>query len=158
MWRLMFVKWMNNSFVDYKKWIKLVKSQSSFQVYKSFMAFFACCLHCHSEKTTAKNSWCQNTCICGDHKFYCIFCFILKIWKYAIYLLKAIIQKPKSLHKMFLGHFQLFMTPWAAAHQACLSFINSWSLLKLMSINQWWHSTILSSVIPFSFCLQSFPS
>ena len=26
------------------------------------------------------------------------------------------------------------MTPWAAAHQASLSFTNSWSLLKLMSI------------------------
>ena len=26
------------------------------------------------------------------------------------------------------------MTPWTAAHQACLSITNSWSLLKLMSI------------------------
>ena len=29
---------------------------------------------------------------------------------------------------------QLFATPWAASHQASLSFTNSWSLLKLMSI------------------------
>ena len=29
---------------------------------------------------------------------------------------------------------QLFATPWTAAHQAFLSIINSWSLLKLMSI------------------------
>ena len=28
----------------------------------------------------------------------------------------------------------LFATPWTAAHQASLSIINSWSLLKLMSI------------------------
>ena len=28
----------------------------------------------------------------------------------------------------------LFATPWTAAHQASLSFTNSWSLLKLMSI------------------------
>ena len=29
---------------------------------------------------------------------------------------------------------QLFVTPWTAAHQASLSITNSWSLLKLMSI------------------------
>ena len=29
---------------------------------------------------------------------------------------------------------QLFVTPWTAARQASLSFTNSWSLLKLMSI------------------------
>ena len=33
-----------------------------------------------------------------------------------------------------LSHVRLFMTPWAAAHQASLSITNSWSLLKLTSI------------------------
>ena len=33
-----------------------------------------------------------------------------------------------------LSHVWLFATPWTAAHQASLSFTNSWSLLKLMSI------------------------
>ena len=33
-----------------------------------------------------------------------------------------------------LSHVQLFVTPWTAALQASLSIINSWSLLKLMSI------------------------
>ena len=33
-----------------------------------------------------------------------------------------------------LGCVQLFVTPWTAAHQASLSITNSWSLLKLMSI------------------------
>ena len=33
-----------------------------------------------------------------------------------------------------LSHFQLFVTPWTAAHQASLSFTISHSLLKLMSI------------------------
>ena len=33
-----------------------------------------------------------------------------------------------------LSHVQLFANPWTAAHQACLSITNSWSLLKLMSI------------------------
>ena len=33
-----------------------------------------------------------------------------------------------------LSHVWLFVTPWTAAHQASLSFTNSQSLLKLMSI------------------------
>ena len=33
-----------------------------------------------------------------------------------------------------LSHVRLFATPWIAAHQASLSITNSWSSLKLMSI------------------------
>ena len=33
-----------------------------------------------------------------------------------------------------LSHVQLFATSWTAARQASLSFTNSWSLLKLLSI------------------------
>ena len=33
-----------------------------------------------------------------------------------------------------LSHIQLFETPWTAACQASLSFTDSWSLFKLMSI------------------------
>ena len=33
-----------------------------------------------------------------------------------------------------LSHVQFFATPWAAARQASLSIANSWSLLKLLSI------------------------
>ena len=33
-----------------------------------------------------------------------------------------------------LSHVQLFATPWTAAHQASLSITNSWSWLRLMSI------------------------
>ena len=33
-----------------------------------------------------------------------------------------------------LSHVWLFVSPWTAAHQASLSITNSWSLLKLMSI------------------------
>ena len=33
-----------------------------------------------------------------------------------------------------LSHVQLFVTPWTAAHQASLPLTNSWSLLRLMSI------------------------
>ena len=46
--------------------------------------------------------------------------------------------------------------PWTAAHQASLSIANSWSLLKLMSIELLMPSTISSSVAPFSSCLQFF--
>ena len=33
-----------------------------------------------------------------------------------------------------LSHVQLFVTPWTAARQAFLCITNSWSLLKLISI------------------------
>ena len=49
------------------------------------------------------------------------------------------------------------MTPWNAARQASLSITNSWSLLKLMSIELVMPSNHLSSVVPFSL-LQSFPA
>ena len=45
-------------------------------------------------------------------------------------------------------------TPWTAAHQASLSITNSWSLLKFLSIEL----VMPSSVVPFSFRLQSFPA
>ena len=44
------------------------------------------------------------------------------------------------------------------AHQASLSFTIFQGLLKFISIGRWCHPTILSSVIPFSSCLQSFPA
>ena len=50
------------------------------------------------------------------------------------------------------------VTTWTAVHQASLSITNSRSLLKLMSMSGWCHPTILSSVVPFSSCLQSFPA
>ena len=56
-----------------------------------------------------------------------------------------------------LSRVQLFATPWSAACQAFLSITNSGSLPKLISIESVYHSTISSSVVPFSFRLQSFP-
>ena len=49
-------------------------------------------------------------------------------------------------------------TLWTASRQAFLSFTICQSLLKLMSIESVMSSNISSSVIPFSSCLQSFPS
>ena len=57
------------------------------------------------------------------------------------------------------SHVQLFLTPWTAACQVSLSIINSWSLLKLMSIESMMpYNHLSSSVIPFSSCLKSFPA
>ena len=57
-----------------------------------------------------------------------------------------------------LSCVQLIVTLWTEAHQASLFITSSQSLLKLMSISQWCHPTISSSVVPFSSCLQSFPT
>ena len=70
----------------------------------------------------------------------------------------AICQICKFSSVQSLSRVRLFVFPWTAAHQASLSITNSQSLLKPMSIDWWHHPTISSSVISFSFCLQSFPS
>ena len=58
-----------------------------------------------------------------------------------------------------LRHIWLSVALWTAAHQASLSFTISQSLVKLMSIeSRWCHSTIVSTVIPFSSRLQSGPT
>ena len=49
-----------------------------------------------------------------------------------------------------LSRVWLFATPWTATRQASLSTTNSWSLLKLMSIQP------SHPVVSFSSCLQSF--
>ena len=50
-----------------------------------------------------------------------------------------------------LSLVRLFATPKTAG----FPFLHH--LPELMSMSQWWHSNILSSVIPFSSCLQFFP-
>ena len=57
-----------------------------------------------------------------------------------------------------LSCVQLFVTPWTAAYQASLSFTNSQSLLKLMSIELVMPSNHLILCHPLSSCLQSFPA
>ena len=47
-----------------------------------------------------------------------------------------------------LSHVRLFVTPWTAARQATLSITNSWSILKLMSIE---------SVMPFNHLILCHP-
>ena len=59
-----------------------------------------------------------------------------------------------------LSRVQLFATPWTAACQTSLSITNSQSLPKPMSIELVVTSNhlILLLVVPFSYCLQSFPA
>jgi len=75
-------------------------------------------------------------------------------------------QKSQTLQtqKGILGLVQLlscvplFGTPWTAAHQASLSFTNSWSLLKLMSIELVMPSNHLILCCPLLFLPSVFPS
>ena len=71
------------------------------------------------------------------------------------YSLKCDLHQFSSVHS--LSHVWLFATPWTAACQASLSITNSWSLLKLMSIESVIPSNHLI-LFPFSSCLQSFPA
>ena len=57
-----------------------------------------------------------------------------------------------------VSHVHLFVTPWTTARQTSLSITNSWSLQNSYPLNRWCHPTISSSVIPLSFCPQSFPA
>ena len=57
-----------------------------------------------------------------------------------------------------LSHVRPFVTPWIAARQASLSITNSVVQPNPCPLNWWCHPTILSSVVPFSFCPQSFPA
>src|SRR5574337_815443 len=57
-----------------------------------------------------------------------------------------------------LSRVQLFPTPWNTAHQASLSIINSWSLLKLMSIELVMPSNYLILCHPLLFLPSIFPS
>ena len=52
----------------------------------------------------------------------------------------------------------LFATPWTAACQASLSITSSWACSDSCPSSRWCHPAILSSVVPFSSCLQSFPA
>ena len=62
----------------------------------------------------------------------------------------------KSVH--LLSHVKLFAISLTAAHQASLSITNSWSLLKLMSIESVMAPNHLILCHPLSSLLQSFPA
>ena len=68
-------------------------------------------------------------------------------------ILHLLVSAVQSLSRVWL-----FATPGTAACQASLSITNSWSLLNSCPLSQWCHTTISSSVTPFSSCLQSSPA
>ena len=53
---------------------------------------------------------------------------------------------------------QLFAIPWTATRQASLSITKSWAYPNSCPLSRWCQRTISSSVVPFSFCLQSCPA
>ena len=60
--------------------------------------------------------------------------------------------------KQQLNRVRPFVTTWTAAHQACLAIINAQNLLKFRFMSWGSHPNIIASVIPFFYCLQSFPA
>ena len=57
-----------------------------------------------------------------------------------------------------LSHVWLFVTTWTVVHQASLSITNSWSLLKLMSIESMMPSNHLIQCLPLLLPPSIFPS
>ena len=57
-----------------------------------------------------------------------------------------------------LSHIRLFVTPWTVVRQAFLSFIISWSLLKLMPIESVMPSNHLTHCRPLILLSSIFPS
>ena len=73
-----------------------------------------------------------------------------------ILILKALYQVFSSVQS--LSRVQLFATPWTKARQASLSITNSWSLLKLMSIESVIPSNHLILCCPLLLPPSIFPS
>ena len=69
---------------------------------------------------------------------------------------KTLIQAFSSVQS--LSHVQIFVTPWTAVCQASLSITNSWSLLKLMSIESVMPSNHLILCRPLFLPPSIFPS
>ena len=63
-----------------------------------------------------------------------------------------------SFHCCLVAWSCLFVTSWAAAHQASQFFTVSWSLFKLMFLKSVMPSNHLVLCRPLSSCLQSFPA
>jgi len=77
---------------------------------------------------------------------------------------QSFVREPRShvTHQFssvqLLSHVQLFAIPWTVAHQASLFITNSWSLLKLMSIESVMPSNHLILCCPLLHLPSLFPS
>ena len=110
----------------------------------------------------------KHTCQCRRHKRSRFDSWVGKIpwrtWQPTSVLLPGESNEQKSLADYSpvqfksLSRAQLFVTPWTAACQASLSFINSWSLSKLMSIESVMPSSHLILCCPLLLLPSVFPS
>ena len=71
--------------------------------------------------------------------FYSLKCSFIYLWYSGSWCFSSV----QFISVQSLSCVWLFVTPWTAAHQASLSITNSWSLLKLIPLSRWCHSTIL---------------
>ena len=67
-------------------------------------------------------------------KYYIVLFLSVSLKEGKKHLLKQLILGKALCSVQSLSHVQLCAAPWTVAHQASLSIANSWSLLKLMSI------------------------
>ena len=70
---------------------------------------------------------------------------------------QIVAKKPQFSSVQSLSCVWLFATPWTAAHQASLSITTPGIYSNSCPLSRWCHPAISSSVVLFSFCLQSFP-
>ena len=73
-------------------------------------------------------------------------------------LISPSLSLPICVVVQLLSCVRLFVTPWTVAHQASLSITNSWSLLKLMSIESVMPSNHLILCRPLILLPSIFPS
>ena len=78
--------------------------------------------------------------------------------QFCIYLNKSTWVLLQSSPVQSLSRVRLFATPWITAHEASLSITNSWSLLKLMSIELVMPSSHLILCHPLLLLPSIFPS
>ena len=99
--------------------------------------------------------------------FHCTYIKLLKIcnkflfgltWFYPFISCNILLIPNMFSSVKLLSPVWLFVTPWTAAHQASLSITNSWSLLKLMSIESVMPSNHLILCHPLLLLPSIFPS
>ena len=70
-----------------------------------------------------------------------------------LHLLRSVSESVQLLIRV-----QVFVMPWTAACQACLSITTPGVHPNPRPLSRWCHATISSSVVPFAFCPQSVPA
>ena len=108
-------------------------------LYPTLITLYNCCRHVHTSRT------------CNNLIFHLAFKSLLNCWTpWGLYLNVPFSSVPQSCPTL--------VTPWTAAHQASLSITNSWSLLKLMSIESVMPSNHLILCHPLLLPPSIFPS